>query len=188
MCSDHCNLLLTVIPRYDAESTCLSLEPQKKYDLCLFEMQMMLHLEGLNCICHSFCQISSLLRSSWRLSQSESSTTTPYKRVSSANSLTVEVRPFGRSLMYVRNNSGPSTDPCGTPEVTGEEVDVAPSQMTVWTLFVRKGVYKGLCINILLIITTTTTIANAQFSSSFYEGLAFITPTSCLCSFVAFTQ
>ena len=62
-------------------------------------MQMMLHLKGLNCICHSFCQISSLLRSSWRLSQSESSTTTPYKRMSSANNLTVGVRPFGRSLM-----------------------------------------------------------------------------------------
>ena len=101
-------------------------------------MQMMLHLEGLNCICHSCCQISSLLRTSWRLSQSESSTTTPYKRVSSPNSLTVEVRPFCRSVMYVRNNSGPSTDPCGTPEVTGEEVDVASSQMTVWTLLVRK--------------------------------------------------
>ena len=93
MCSDHFNLLLTVIPRYEAESTCSRLDPQEKYDrwggLCLFEMQMMLHLEGLNRICHSCCQISSLLRSSWRLSQSESSTTTPYKRVSSANSLTV---------------------------------------------------------------------------------------------------
>ena len=104
----------------------------------VLEVQMMFHLEGLNYICQSFCQISSLLRSSWRLSQSESSTTTPYKRVSSANSLTVEVRPFGRSLMYVRNNSGPSTDPCGTPEVNGEEVDVAPSQLTVWALLVRK--------------------------------------------------
>ena len=98
---------------------------------------MMLHFERLNCICHSCCQISSLLRPSWRLSQSESSTTTPYKRVSSANSLTVEVRPFGRSLMYVKNNNGPSTDPCGTPKVTGEGGDVAPSQMTVWTLLVR---------------------------------------------------
>ena len=48
--------------------------------------------------------------------------------------LTVEVRP----LMYFRNNNGPSTDPCGTPGVTGEEGDVAPSQMTVWTLLVRR--------------------------------------------------
>ena len=31
MCSDHFNLLLTVIPRHDAESTCSSLDPQKKY-------------------------------------------------------------------------------------------------------------------------------------------------------------
>ena len=141
-CSDHFNLLLTVIPRYDAESTCSSLDPQKKYvrwgGLCLFEMQMMLHFEGLNCICHSWCQISSLLRPSWRLSQSEYSTTTPYKRVSSANSLPVEVRLFGRSLMYVRNNNGPSTDPCGTPEVTGEEGDVVSSQMMVWILLVRR--------------------------------------------------
>ena len=103
---------------------------------------MMLHLEGLNCICHSFCQISSLLRSSWRLSQSESSTTTPYKRVSSANSLTVEVRPFARSLMYVRNNSRRSTDPCGTPEVTGEEVDVAPSDDSLDPLS-EKGFHPG---------------------------------------------
>ena len=29
MCSDFFNLLLTVIPRYDAESTCSSLDPQK---------------------------------------------------------------------------------------------------------------------------------------------------------------
>ena len=87
MCSDHFSLLLIVIPRYDAESTCSSLDPQIEYvrwgGLCLFEMQMKLHFEILNCIFHSCCQISSLLRSSWRLSQSESSTTTPYKRVSS---------------------------------------------------------------------------------------------------------
>ena len=68
------------------------------------------------------------------MSQSESSTTTPYKRESSANSLPVEVRPFGSSLTYVRNNSGPSTDSCGTPEVTGEEVDVAPSQISLYPL------------------------------------------------------
>ena len=29
MCSDQFNLLLTAIPRYDAESTCSSLDPQK---------------------------------------------------------------------------------------------------------------------------------------------------------------
>lgn len=142
MCLDHFNLLLTVISWYDAESTCSRLDPQKKYvrwgGLCLFEMQMMLHFEGLNCICHLCCQISSLLRSTWRLWQSESSTTTLYKRVSLANSLIVEVRPFGRSSIYVRNNNRLSTDPYGTPEVTGEKGDVAPSQMTVWTLLVRR--------------------------------------------------
>ena len=28
--------------------------------------------------------------------------------------------------MYIRNKRGPSTVPCGTPEVTGEEGDVLP--------------------------------------------------------------
>ena len=46
---------------------------------------------------------------------------------------------------------------------------------------------QGLMYKLILIIITTTS-ANAQFSSSFYEGLACIAPTSCSCSFVAFTQ
>ena len=58
------------------------------WTLSKVEISFLLHFEGLNYICHSCCQISNLLRSSWRLSQSEFSTTTPYKRVSSANSLT----------------------------------------------------------------------------------------------------
>ena len=45
MCSDHFNLLLTVIPRYDAESTYSSLDPQKKYvrqgGLCLFRLAIL---------------------------------------------------------------------------------------------------------------------------------------------------
>ena len=38
---------------------------------------------------------------------------------------------FLRSFMSVRNNNVPSTDFCGTPEVTWEDGDVAPSQILV---------------------------------------------------------
>jgi hypothetical protein len=32
----------------------------------------------------------------------------------------------GRSFTYIKNNKGPRIDPCGTPEVTVSESDVAP--------------------------------------------------------------
>ena len=36
--------------------------------------------------------------------------------VSSPNILHNEFIPSGRSFMYVKGKSGPSTDPCGTPD------------------------------------------------------------------------
>ena len=41
-----------------------------------------------------------------------------YSRQSSAKRRAFEVRLLGRSFMYSRQNRGPSTVPCGTPEVT----------------------------------------------------------------------
>ena len=59
---------------------------------------------------------------------------------SSANSQTVELEIHsGRSFMYTRNRMGPSTVPCGTPEVTGTDVEVSPSSTTAWVLFLRKS-------------------------------------------------
>ena len=41
-----------------------------------------------------------------------------FKRyVSSANISHNEFIPSGRSFMYIINNSGPSTDPCGIPDI-----------------------------------------------------------------------
>ena len=34
---------------------------------------------------------------------------------------------------------GPSTVPCGIPEVTGTDVEVSPSSTTAWVLFLRKS-------------------------------------------------
>ena len=38
------------------------------------------------------------------------------REVSSAKILHIETSPSGRSFMYIKNNSGPSTEPCGTPD------------------------------------------------------------------------
>ena len=44
--------------------------------------------------------------------------------VSSANILGMaQLRQFGKSLIYTRNNNGPKFLPCGTPQVTGFELD-----------------------------------------------------------------
>ena len=41
--------------------------------------------------------------------------TTENKEVSSANNLHLLLRPFGKSLSYIRNKGGPRMKPCGTP-------------------------------------------------------------------------
>ena len=52
------------------------------------------------------------------------------KYVSSANRPNVDETVDGMSLIYVRNSSGPSTMPCGTPDVTADTDDVTPVMAT----------------------------------------------------------
>ena len=49
---------------------------------------------------------------------------------SSANSRTDDLMLSGRSLMKIRNRTGPKTDPCGTPERTGTGSEARPSNTT----------------------------------------------------------
>ena len=42
----------------------------------------------------------------------------------SANILHNEFIPSGRSFMYSKNKSGPSTNPCGTPDIIFRHSDV----------------------------------------------------------------
>ena len=44
--------------------------------------------------------------------------------VPSANILHNEFIPSGRSFMYIKNKSGPSTDPCGIPDIIFLHSDV----------------------------------------------------------------
>ena len=96
--------------------------PQKTYFLCggtfVVERQMILHLAGLNEICHLLCHTSSFFRSSWSWSPSMSLETIPYSSASSTRSLIEDLRLLGRSLTYDRNSKGPNTVPWGTPELT----------------------------------------------------------------------
>lgn len=50
-----------------------------------------------------------------------------------AYTLTLHETESGRSLMYSRNNVGPRTDPCGTPELTGASDSLALTA-TFWNL------------------------------------------------------
>ena len=49
---------------------------------------------------------------------------------SSANSRTDDLILSGRSLMKIRNRTGPKTDPCGTPDRTGTGSEARPSNTT----------------------------------------------------------
>lgn len=51
------------------------------------------------------------------------------KSVLSAKTGSGQVTRSGRSLMKSRNNTGPRTDNCGTPGVTGREFDVLLSSI-----------------------------------------------------------
>ena len=58
--------------------------------------------------------------------------------VSSAKRCMSEVMLVLMSFIYMRNSSGPRTDRCRTPEVTGIALDVLPSSTTCCALPVRK--------------------------------------------------
>ena len=53
------------------------------------------------------------------------------REVSSAKILHIEVNPSGRSFMEIKNNSGPSTNPCGSPEFIFLHSDVCPFKTTL---------------------------------------------------------
>ena len=42
----------------------------------------------------------------------------------------------GMSLIYNWNRQGPSSEPCGTPDVTGTSEEISPPIMTHWDMSV----------------------------------------------------
>ena len=61
-----------------------------------------------------------------------------YIMVSLANSLMLLSIMSGKLFIYKRNRQGPCTEPCGTPDITGQVSDSSPSSTTRWVLFERK--------------------------------------------------
>ena len=72
-----------------------------------------------------------------------------YTIQSSAKSLTLEWILEGWSLIYTRNNNGPRTVPCGTPDVTLHLSEASPSTTTCWWRLVRK---ESIHLRVLLLI------------------------------------
>jgi len=90
-----------------------------------------LHLPLLNFIRLFSTHLSSLSRSCWMAAQPSGVSATHPTFVSSANLLRVRFILSSRSLMSKLNKTGPSTDPWGTPLVTGLQLDSAPLMTTL---------------------------------------------------------
>ena len=92
---------------------------------------MMLHLVGLKHIPHLVDQFSNALRSFCRVAWSSSVLISLYTRQSSAKShVVVPGVTCGKSFMKSRNNNGPRTVPCGTPDMTCAFGEESPSMIT----------------------------------------------------------
>jgi len=61
-----------------------------------------------------------------------------YRIQSSANNLISERMSLAMSLMYSKNNKGPRTVPCGTPDETVRQDDWVPFSVTRWRRDERK--------------------------------------------------
>ena len=56
----------------------------------------------------------------------------------SANNFAFDERPSARSFIYIKNRSGPSMEPCGTPALTLAQEEVYPLRTTLCFLFLKK--------------------------------------------------
>jgi len=99
---------------------------------------MTLHLSTLNFICQSCDQLKSLFRSSCNFIESSAWLILPKSLVSSANFKTWFTITLSRSLMNIKNSTGPSTDPWGTPLRTFCHEDWRPLTHTLCFLLVSQ--------------------------------------------------
>ena len=65
--------------------------------------------------------------------------TTENKEVSSANNLHSPLRPFGKSLTYIKNKRGPRMEPCGTQALISTQDQHWPFKTTLCFLLVNKS-------------------------------------------------
>ena len=58
--------------------------------------------------------------------------------MSSANNFAFEQRPLARSFLYIKNRSGPTMEPWGTPALRSAQEEVCPLRSTLCLLFLKK--------------------------------------------------
>ena len=93
-----------------------------------------LHFPKLNSICHFSDHSVNLLRSSCKCCLSASLLIFLNTFVSSANFNTLLVMSSSKSLIYIKNKIGLSTDPCGTSLKTDFQFETSPSTTTLCLL------------------------------------------------------
>ena len=64
---------------------------------------------------------------------------TKNKDVPSANSLAFEGNPSDKSLIYIKNNNGPSIEPWETPALTSGQSEICPFNKTLCFIFLRES-------------------------------------------------
>ena len=105
---------------------------------------MTLHFDGLNLMSHFISQPSSAFRSSCSCILSLMLRIFLYNKLASAKRRTSDSVWLGMSLLYVKNNKGPSTVTCGTPDNTSSLSDSVPSSTTCCFLFELKDLIHAL--------------------------------------------
>ena len=100
-----------------------------------------LHFFTLNSIPHFRAQLHSSSKDLWSLSMSSWVSMVWPTLVSSANFFMMSSpdAASSMSLMKIRNNNGPSTLPCGTPDNTSIQVENSPFRTTHWVLPVSQS-------------------------------------------------
>ena len=96
---------------------------------------------GLKLIFHLKAHLFISFRSLFRLLAILSGTLTVENRVvSSVNNLGLHWRLLDKSLMYIRNKSGPNIEPWGTPALILAQGELWPLRITLCFLFLKKSV------------------------------------------------
>ena len=115
MCVIHERSSDILTPIYLAAGTLSSSVPCRRYLLGRGVLSRVTWMTWhfVKCMPHRLSQSSMLMRSCWRISDSESEIIARYIAVSSAINLTRDLTWSGRSLMYARNNIDTRTKPCG---------------------------------------------------------------------------
>ena len=102
-------------------------------------MRRTVYVFGWNSIPHCFhSPEASFTSSCWSSCWSSADLISRYRIQSSAKSISLELVSSGRSLLNIKNNTGPKTEPCGTQLTTGTFSDDWPSTRTCSVLELSK--------------------------------------------------